>query len=391
METLGKLTLRILFCDYEYPPLGGGGGALNAWLAEELAKKHSVTVLTSGAEELPAEEQINGVRVIRVPVYFRSRLQTANFPSMIVYVLNGIWQGYRLLKQEKFDIINTFFVVPTGPVGHVLSKVGGIPNVLSVLGGDIYDPSKKSSPHRHAPLRAAVRYMLNRAERVVGESHDVLENVSKYYTPELETDLIPLGIPRPPDVTMSREQIGLNEDDFVLITVGRLVTRKAVDKLLGIVARTDSENLKLLVLGGGPEAENLQAQAQLLKLDDRVKFMGHVTDEEKIGLLNTADVYVSTSQHEGFGLVFLEGMAAGLPVVCYDHGGQTDFVLDGKNGFIVSLNDEQTFQNSIERLHNDRDLHAELSKNNLESIENYFIDKCAADYEEMFRKYTDAQ
>lgn len=383
--------MRILFCDYEYPPLGGGGGALNAWLAEELAKKHSVTVLTSGAEGLAADEEINGVRVIRAPVYFRSRLQTANFPSMLVYILNGIRLGRKLIREQRFDIINTFFVVPTGPVGHVLAKLNKCPNILSVLGGDIYDPSKRSSPHRHAPLRAAVRYLLNQSDRVVGESHDVLENVRTYYDSELETELIPLGIPRPPQVSMNREKLGLSADDYIMITVGRLVPRKAVDQLLHIVQKTNNDKLKLLIIGGGPEAETIESLAKELQLTDQVRLMGHVSDEEKTGLLQLSDLYVSTSQHEGFGLVFLEGMAAGLPVVCYDHGGQTDFVKDGVNGFLVKLNDQTKFQACIENLSTDKDLHAKFSANNLSSIENYFIDTCAKEYEALFLKYIDQQ
>ncbi|MFK7733394.1 MAG: glycosyltransferase, partial [Pseudomonadales bacterium] len=342
---------------------------------------------TSGADELAADETINGVRVIRVPVYFRSRLQTANFPSMVVYLLNGWRIGRKLLREEKFDIINTFFVVPTGPVGHALARFAKIPNILSVLGGDIYDPSKRSSPHRHAPLRAAVRYLLKQSERVVGESHDVLENVRKYYLRDLKTDLIPLGIPRPPKVEMEREALGLSADDFVLITVGRLVPRKAVNQLLEVVSNIKQQKPKLIIIGGGPEEEGLQKQAKELNLDDQIIFAGHVSDSEKTGMLQLSDAYVSTSQHEGFGLVFLEGMAAGLPVVCYDHGGQTDFVHDGENGFLVKLNDQEKFQSRIEQLSIDRELYDTMSSNNLSAIENYYIDKCAADYEELFQQH----
>ncbi len=74
-------------------------------------------------------------------------------------------------------------------------------------------------------------------------------------------------------------------------------------------------------------------------LEKHVRFMGHVSEVDKFRLLHVSDLYVSSSQHEGFGIVFLEAMACGLPVVCYDHGGQTDFLDDGKTGFLLPLND----------------------------------------------------
>ena len=379
--------MRILFCDYEYPPLGGGGGVINAWLAEELAKRHFVTILTSGAEGLPKEEVVNGVLVVRVPVYFRKQLQTANFPSMAIYILNAILKGRQLLKQESYDIINTFFVIPTGPVGHILSKLSGLPNVLSVLGGDIYDPSKKMSPHRVAPLRAAVRHMLQKADVVTGESGDVLANIAKYYNADLDTKFIPLGIPRPPRVAINRTEFSLDNEDFLLVTVGRLVTRKAVDRLLHIISRLQGIKLKLCIIGGGPQESHLIQLSIELGIEQKVRFFGHASDEEKNKLLLCADAYVSTSQHEGFGLVFLEAMAAGLPVVCYNHGGQTDFLSDQVNGFVVNLNDEKRFQHSIEQLAEQPELVEKYGKANLRDVEDYFIETCALQYEELYSSF----
>src|SRR5690606_33213702 len=147
----------------------GGGGVVMAALARHLARKHEVTVLTSRAGELPPVADDEGVRVIRVPVFFRKELAVANFPSMFAYLPSGFARGMSLGRASAFDVINTHFVVPTGPLGHALSRTHRIPNVLSVHGGDLFDPSKSSSPHRHAPMRAAVRWLLRRADAVVGQ------------------------------------------------------------------------------------------------------------------------------------------------------------------------------------------------------------------------------
>ena len=131
--------MRILVCNYEYPPLGGGGGVFTAALAEELARRHEVTVLTSQGLGLPAEETVKGVRVVRVPVFLRRRQAVANLPSLAAYVLMGVPAGKRLLRERAFDVINTHFALPTGPVGDALSRWGRVPNVLTLVGGDVYD------------------------------------------------------------------------------------------------------------------------------------------------------------------------------------------------------------------------------------------------------------
>src|SRR5450755_3693007 len=141
-------------------------------LARELARRHEVTVLTPQAMGLARESAEGGVRVIRAPVYFRRQLAVANFPSMLAFLPSAILQGLILRHRIRVDIVNTHFVVPSGPVGHLLARVYGVPNVLSVHGGDLFDPSKRSSPHRHSLLRLPIRYMLRAADDVVGQSRD---------------------------------------------------------------------------------------------------------------------------------------------------------------------------------------------------------------------------
>jgi len=380
--------MRILFCNFEYPPLGGGGGVINADLAEELASKHEVTILTSQALGLPRHDVVNGVEVIRVPVLGRSQVAAASMISMLSYVPSGMWNGRSLLKSRRFDVINTVFVVPTGPVGAYLASTGNIPNVLTVHGGDLYDPSKASSPHRHLMLRMLIRRLLRRANAVVGGSENTIENVHKYYLPDHPCEFIPLGIKRPSKAETSRSHLGFAEGDKILVTVGRLVARKAISQLLEMVARLADPAVKLLILGDGPLKAELEVQAQDLGIDQQVRLMGFVNEKEKNELLQAADLYVSTSQHEGFGLVFLEAMAAGLPVVCYDFGGQSDFLQNGVTGALVSLNDQAVFRRECEALLNSRERRAVIAKVNLGIVESYFIDSCASRYESLFESLT---
>lgn len=384
--------MKILFCNYEYPPLGGGGGVINALVAQELAKTHDVTVLTSQGLDLPRESVEAGVRVIRVPVFFRTQESVANLGSMFAYIPSAIREGRKLLRSNQFDIINTHFVLPTGPVGHTLARMGKIPNVLSLHGGDLYDPSKFLSPHRHAIFRFTIRKLLRGADMVVGQSTNTLDNMNRYYTPEIQGVRIPLAIQRPSPEAGDRSAYGFADDDVLMATVGRLIPRKGIDQLITMMQRLHQQGkpVRLLIIGAGPEEQNLRQAAAERGVADRVHLMGFVDEAEKNRLLNMSDIYVSTSQHEGFGLVFLEGMACGLPVVCYNHGGQTDFLRDGETGYLVPLNDLDLFTDRCRVLVENAALRKKMSTISLECVEEYFIENCARKHETVFNQTIEA-
>jgi len=378
--------LRILFCNYEYPPLGGGGGVVMAALARELARRHEVTVLTSRAKSLAAFETDRGVRVIRVPVFFRTQLSVANFPSMLAYLPMAAMRGFGF-GRGAFDVINTHFAVPSGPVGQLLAAYYRVPNVLSIHGGDLYDPSKKLSPHRHAWLRAAVRKLLLAADAVVGQSRNTVGHVEEIYGVTRQVTLIPLGIERPPAVgAVPRTEFGLPPDAFVLVTVGRLVARKNTVQLVRALAATNLAAAHLMIIGDGPDAPEIRRAADELGIRQRVHLLGQVADARKYRALASADAFVSTSQHEGFGLVFLEAMAFGLPVVCYDHGGQTDFLTTGRNGHVLPLNDLGAFARAIVDLYENSQRRLAIGRYNRGAVEDFYIDRCAERYEAVFRE-----
>jgi glycosyltransferase involved in cell wall biosynthesis len=379
--------LRILFCNYEYPPLGGGGGVINAAIAEELAQRHDVTVLTSHAFNLPRDSVERGVRVLRVHVLLRRQKAAAGFASMLSYVMFAPRVGKRLLHGARFDVINTHFVLPTGPVGDRLARQARIPNVLTVHGGDLFDPSKLSSPHRHWLLRRLVRGLALRAECVVGGSANTIDNLHEYYGNDIPARMIPLGIATPPpDVAGSRATLGFTEDDVLLVTVGRLIARKANDRLIDCVAQLDDPRVKLLVVGSGPLSDALRSHATRRGVAEQVKFFGFVDERQKFEILASSDLYVSTSLHEGFGLVYIEAMACGLPIVCYDFGGQTDFLESGVTGYLAHRDDLAGFVGACRRLIDDEQLRARMSGENVRRAKDFSVAACAGRYERLFEE-----
>ncbi|MCB2012738.1 MAG: glycosyltransferase family 4 protein [Geminicoccaceae bacterium] len=377
--------MKILVCNYEYPPVGGGGSVITAMLAEELARRHEVAVITSRCFDLAAEEVRNGVSIHRVSVPLRRHLEAASMISLIGFAVQGIRCGREVVKRFRPDIVNTHFALPSGPVGDLLAREAGCPNILSVHGGDLYDPSKWTSPHRHPLLRWWIASLMRRADRVVAQSGDTARRARAFYAPELATIRIPLGIERPPPSDARREDWGLSESDIVIVTVGRLVARKSVDRLVAMLPDLP-ERVRLIVIGDGPMQPELAECAGRLGVGRRVRFAGSVSDAEKYSLLGISDIFASTSQHEGFGLVFLEAMACGLPVVCHDRGGQTDFLRDGETGRLTGVGDHDGFVEALRKLAESPGERRRMGVRNREIVESYFIEHCARSYEELFEE-----
>jgi L-malate glycosyltransferase len=376
--------LKILIVNYEFPPLGGGGGVATWDLAIEWVKGAEVHVLTSWFKGLPFYEEVKGIHVHRARIVFRKSRDVATFVSMLSYLVFGFFKGMRLCGIHRFDVINTHFAVPSGPLGYVLSKLFRIPNVLSLHGGDIYDPSKKISPHQHWFFKRAVRFILNRADRIVAQSSNTRDNAVAYYSPVREVSIIPLAFHPPRVRKASRAELGIGRDEFVLITIGRLIKRKAIDTMINALAKLPDKNITLYIMGDGPEREFLSSLADQMGLRERVIFLGYVDDEEKYRYLSVTNLFVSTSLHEGFGIVFMEAMHFGIPIVCSNYGGQVDFLADGENALLIDVGDATACASSVKRFLKDRVLYARCARNNMKKVRDFYADAVARRYMDIF-------
>jgi glycosyltransferase involved in cell wall biosynthesis len=357
---------------------------VHALIAEELAKRHHVAVITSAYGDLPETEVRGGVEITRVPILGRSDPSAASLVSMLSYPAAAWLAAARKMRGRKYDLINAHFAVPTGPGSLPVAWLSRVPHVLSLHGGDIYDPSKRLSPHRHFALRWAVTAALRGSRAVVAQSQNTKENAYRYYDFRGPIEIIPLGIRQPEFAPVPRAPLGLPESVFLAVTVGRLVKRKGLDRLLEAFARRECGALHLAIVGGGPELEPLRARAQTLGIADRVHFEGRVEEERKWQILHASDAYVSATLHEGFGLVYLEGMAAGLPVVTPDHGGQVDFLREGVTGYMVPAGDTAALAAAIARLAADPETARRMGAENRRRAPEHRIERCAEAYEALF-------
>ncbi len=373
--------MKILIINYEYPPLGGGGGIETKDLAVELAKKHEVHVLTTAYRGLPAKEVSGNVIIHRVPVLARKSLPTATLTSLVTFFPAALIYGLFLLPRIRPDIINSHFVIPSGLPAVILSTLFRVPFVLTLIGGDIYDPSKGISPHRHSFLRFVIKRIMRRADKITAISHDTKERAIRYYNAPEGIEVIPLGFVPP----ILNEKVELKKDGKThYVSIGRLVPRKGYFDLLKAFSLMKNKKAELHIIGDGPLLDELRSESDKLGIASQVVLHGRVDEQEKYSILKRCDVYVSASHHEGFGICFLEAMHAGLPIISTNIGGQTDFLVPGKNAYLVPVHDIEKISLLMDKLAQDEAERRKMGDQNGKDVENYYIENTTRRYELIF-------
>lgn len=156
---------------------------------------------------------------------------------------------------------------------------------------------------------------------------------------------------------------------FTILTISSLIPRNGLDTLIQAVALLSPElEWQLLLAGDGPEFNRLKLITNNLKLTKKVSFLGRVDNQEIPTLLTSADVFVRPSRQEGFGVAFLEAMAAGIPVIGTPVGGIPDFLTDSETGLLVPVDDPQALAGAIVSLKNNPKLKNILTTSALQLI-----------------------
>jgi glycosyltransferase involved in cell wall biosynthesis len=194
-------------------------------------------------------------------------------------------------------------------------------------------------------------------------------------------DVVPNGLDIRPfrqvSEKMDRAQFGFNPEDVLLIFVGRLGPEKNLSFLLRSFsgAAKAYDHIGLILVGDGPERDNLQDQVRYMKIDNRVCFTGMVPYEQLPGYLSMADAFVTASVTEVHPFTVIEAMAAGLPVLGIQSPGVGDSIEDGVTGFIAEEEDLATFTARMVRLVTDHQQRHDMGRRAQQAAENYAIER----------------
>lgn len=336
-------------------------GGMNVYIrkvAQELSDRGIfVDVFSRNHEaEVPATVQLaERARVVHVnagePSDDKSEL-SRNIPDFVLAVLD-----YTREHGLSYDVVHSHYWL-SGLATTLLARRWGIPHVTTFH--TLAEIKKRARAGEDEPEERSVGEVrvIRTADAIVAFSRHESEAMVRFYdAPAERIKVIPCGVDvdlfRPFDRNEAKQKLGFGEDGVVLF-VGRLDPLKGVDILLRAVAQLErADTTRTIIVGGGEadaEMARLRALCSDLGIAERVSFLGRMAQHELPLYYSAADVSVIPSYYESFGLVALESMACGTPVIASRVGGLPTIVKDGVNGYLVPWRCPEPFADGLDVL-----------------------------------------
>lgn len=354
-------------------------------LCRHMTEKFDITVLVPYAPGAKEKEILEGVKVVRYHYFPVHKWETLCYPGAIVprirekkirvllvpfLVIALYFQLFRRLP--AYDIVHAHWLIPQGIIQSFFKK----PYVVTGHGSDVHSFNKGF-------IKKLKIMALQKAKHVTVVS-DHLKRKLQELDPGLHPSVISMGVNAScfGNQYYIRDYFGQAGRKVVLF-VGRLVKEKGITYLIDAMRQI---NALLVIVGEGPMKSELEKEASEKKVE--ALFLGSKTHEELKTIYASADIFVMPSipaqngGKEGFGLVALEAMASGLPVVASDSGGISQIIEDGVNGFLCGEKKPHELAEKLRILLTDEEVVAKMAEKSRETVEKY-------DYRVLAQKYVE--
>ncbi len=349
--------MKILFLNYEFPPLGGGASPISYEVAERYVKLgHTVDVVTMGFKGLPAEENVNGISVYRVPC-MRAKKEICHPHEMLSFVINATRFLKNHLKNHQYDVSHTHFVIPTGLVASWVYRNYKLPYIITSHGSDIPGYNNDRFKFLHLFTSPILRFILKNSSGNFSGSQYLATLANTNIKPPISYQVIREGFKSDQFVPAKKEKI--------ILSTGRLLRRKGFQYLIKAVSDSDI-GYEVHICGDGPMMEELQALAKESKT--KIVFHGWINNksEKYKNLLESAAIYSLVSAKENASKSLLEALSAGCAVITSNIAGCPESV--GDAGITIEPENAEKLKNVLYRLANDESEIARLGKKGRERI-----------------------
>ena len=336
-----------------------------------------------------------GNRVVHIPAGPEHPMPKQELANYIPQFVDGI-RAFACDKKIHYDIIHSHYWMSGIAAASLSDGWAGSPivHMFHTL-GEMKNRIARADEEREGAYRIeGEKQVLRRVDRVIVATIAELTQLRFLYKADAKKlVVIPPGVdvshfyPIPADE--ARSYIGLKPEDRMILFVGRIEPLKGVDTLLEAMSclqMKESRPVHLAIIGGDPAASpemmnaemaRLKNLCEVLGLDQSVVFLG-VRDQDKLPYYySAAEVVVMPSHYESFGMVALEAMACGAPVIASEVGGLAYLVRDGETGFTIPAEEPETLCEKLSWLLNDAELHAKMSAQAAAYAQDYAWEKIA--------------
>ena len=370
---------------YYYPHMGGIENHLYILSNELVHLGHDVTVFVSNDSNKYEENSISGVKVFRYPEFFR--------------ILNAPISFFKKVGRKDFDIVHAHL---PNPMASIYALFNSGDNLVVTYHSDIIKNGIVgkilSSLYTHFFLNP----LLNKAKKILATSPNYASGSKILQRYSGKVEIVPYGI----DLDIfslggKKDIINKLRSNYknkkVLLFIGRLVPYKGLEYLISAMPEVVKEfrDVKLIIVGDGPLMPKLESLVFRLKLTDYVEFVSGLHNTKTPHYYHLSDIFVLPSVYkaEAFGIVQLEAMACGKPVISTDvDGSGISFVnQNNKTGIVVTPRDPKSLAGAIKELLKDNKLRGTFGKNGKERVEKHFskqvmVEKILDVYESTLRR-----
>ncbi len=330
-------------------PTFGGSGVVATELGKALARKgHEIHFITysqpvrlgSFRENIYYHE----VAVSDYPLFEYQPYETELASKMVDVV-----------KYEQLELLHVHYAIPHASAAFMaqqilLSQGIFIPFITTLHGTDITLVGKDPS------FEPVITFCLNRSDEVTAVSESLKNDTYDHFGTNREIHVIPNFIDTPAElepIAMDKRRLYAEDQERILCHVSNFRKVKRVKDVLKVFARVNQRMpSKLLLVGDGPQRNNLEKLCRELDLCHRVVFLGKLRDTAEV--LRLADLFILPSETESFGLAALEAMAMGVPVISSNTGGIPEVNIHGETGYLSDVGDVKDMaQHALEILRDD--------------------------------------